>query len=268
MPIVNMAGAASRLSLGQDIYFAADYSSGAAPSAGFDALNDPQNYLNNYATYTRQTGIGPNGEDGYRITVIDGGVDGEGNPIAEGSPAWESEFPGTDFPAGSVIYFKWKYRYLTANNGWDQKIIQFTSWPDVGSPHRMAIIMDSNGQPTQHRFQLSHGGDTLGSPSGYFTDVPGGTPVWRYVQCGWRYGLSTPQDGGIWLWHNNNNELSPTISNDPATGGNGTGVVPLTSAGHYAISWLGYHKYRGAGCQFEHTAFHISRTFDPNWYPG
>lgn len=250
----------------ESVYFAMDYSSGAEDDGGWEVgANDAST---GELLITRQAGIGPSGEDGYRFTHVEV-FDITGGEFGYG---WHTTFPSAaPFAYGDTVYFRFAYRLGSGANG------RFYAQSDSGDLQEcrtkfmilnqgatsstsrpiLTFNVEYNGGSPRSRWYLSKGGG----------DDPGFTPYiavdtdWHYIQMAIDYSSGFGNaDGGYRLWLDNSVEGSPDVEV--------TGITMYADSNPGSVDW---GAYQNNGIQedgvhvVDHILFAITESFTAGW---
>ena len=236
--------------------FAMNYDGSADSTAGWSTFRTDVE-----VTQTRQTGVGPGGENAYRqvFNVVsppngDFYMGWRSNPVISGAP----------FAYGDTVYFSWAFRFNTGHNSsyYEQgtsnnggigrtKVLILN---DGGGSARTLVELWDNESPQQWLIII----DDLY----YDAYIPFDTG-WNYVQIAKKYSSSlNAADGWFKMWIDNSVVGSPDV--------NATGLVLNASGTPGDVQFTGYANnaaYTDGVITWDQFGFQITDAFRAGWAP-
>jgi len=242
-------------------FFQMDYAAGAAPIAGWTSTQ-PDNADH---TMTRAAGIGPDGQDGYRLVMDHVGPNG-------GDNYWGHRrvFTGAPFAYGDRAYFRWRFRWLPNTDC--RAYEQMGTGLLAGVYRNKILIVNDASSPMTSRFVLTVECDP--SPLGFYWKLqkgggvdPARTPIntsiaaWVQVQVELQYSSAAGvADGAYRIWIDNNVMTAPTAEL--------TGIVLQADVEPGDVQFGAYFNngvFSDGHIGWEHTEFQIDDDFDAGW---
>ena len=243
------------------LFFEMDYSAATAPIGGWNGIR-PDNADH---TMTRVAGIGPTGQDGYRLVMDHTGPMGGDNYWGHGRV-----FTGAPFAYGDRVYFRWRFRwrpgtdcraYEQGGTGLLSAIyrnkILIVNDASSSATSRFIMQVECNRNPLNYYWRLQKGGGV----------DPAQTPTyavstnWVDVQVELQYSSAAGvADGAYRIWIDNNSRAAPSAQV--------TGILLHADVSPGYVQFGAYFNngvYPGGIIAWEHTNFQIGDDFDIGW---
>lgn len=220
---------------------------------------DPRDY-----TLSRHDGLGPRGQNVYRLVMDHNGPAGGDNDWGH-----TRTFTGAPFVYGGRAFFRWRFRWLPNTDCrayeqgatgllagvWRNKVLIVNDYSSPASS-RFNMNFDCERSPLQYRWRLAKGGgvDLANTP---YAPV---TTAWVDVQVELQYSsAANVADGAYRVWIDSNVRAAPTAAM--------TGILLHADVDPGYVQFGAYFNnglFSDGSIGWEHADFQIDDQFDPS----